>query len=90
MDPNEQDESGSPRTIGEFIKEPIHPDALDPDKDFFERKGARPGERSQAAGCGYLTLLVGIGVAIAYPVVGVPIAVAGVLAIVGSMPSRKP
>lgn len=88
MDEQKKDVTGTPKTMKELIRSPVHPDALDPEKDFFEREGARPGERGQAAGCGLVGIVVGVGLSFFYPVIGIPIAIFSGLALLGSMPNR--
>tara|TARA_Y100001934_G_C11732485_1_gene486448 strand:+ start:272 stop:538 length:267 start_codon:yes stop_codon:yes gene_type:complete len=68
----------------EEISSFLHPDSLNPDKDFFEREGAQPGERANVKFFATIALLVGCVLAYFNPWLGIPIIIIGLMAFAGT------
>ena len=88
-----------PRNLKDFLKNPIHPNSLEDGKDFFDRPGAKPNERTKARGCGYMAVILGILISVTglffggYGLIltfsGAFLASFGAMAIFGSYPEKK-
>tara|TARA_B100001540_G_C15708254_1_gene597246 strand:- start:890 stop:1156 length:267 start_codon:yes stop_codon:yes gene_type:complete len=78
---NKDDENSSSQEENSSF---LHPDSIDPDKDFFEREGAQPGERAHVKGCATIALLVGCVLAYFIPWLGIPIIIMGLMAFAGT------
>jgi hypothetical protein len=67
----------------------LHPDTLDPDKDFFDREGAQSGERANVMGCAFFAIIFGAVVAYYFPILGVSLIIISILAVIGTIGNSK-
>jgi hypothetical protein len=67
----------------------LHPDTLDPDKEFFDREGAQSGERAKVRGCAFFAIIFGAVLAYYFPILGVPLIIVSILAVIGTIGNEK-
>jgi hypothetical protein len=80
--------SSGPRTLREFVAQPVHPDALDPSKDVFDTLGKRA--RSQAACLSFASVILGLGLVFVWVPLGVVLLALGALGLLGSIKQGRP
>lgn len=80
-------DASTPRSLREFLADPIHPAALDPSRDVFEVLGGRA--RSRALFLAVAMACVGLACLFVWMPLGVGLLAIALLAIIGAMPTPR-